>query len=152
EPCQNERASAPDRISGVGPISKMHRAARLSASGPEIAGLRGRSALRRRSLRRLAVATLGHELIELLLVLREAQPLEEVTEFALLLFEPAQRLAAIRVEGVIAARTGRAPGAEAVRAEALHLLAHAAHLVLHALHLPLPAVAAIATHVSAPEC
>src|ERR1044072_3991826 len=105
----------------------MHRAARLAKSGPGMAGLRGRSALRRRSLRCLAVAALGHELIELLLVLGKAQPVEEIAKLALLFFEAVQRRGAILVERMVAARTGRAPGAEAVRAEALHPLAHAAH-------------------------
>src|SRR5258708_23614387 len=54
---------------------------------------------------------------------------------------------------MVAARTRRAPRAAAKSAgtKPLHPLAHAAHLLFHALHLPLPAVAAVATHVSAPD-
>jgi hypothetical protein len=37
--------------------------------------------------RRSALATVGHELVELGLVLGEAQPVEEVAELLLLLFE-----------------------------------------------------------------
>src|SRR5947209_3514381 len=104
----------------------MHRAARLAASGPENAKLRGRSALRLRRVGSRAIAPLGHELIELVLVLGEAQPIEEVAELALLFFQTAQRLGAIFVEGVIAARTRAAPAAETTGAEALHVVAHAA--------------------------
>src|SRR5690242_8666450 len=47
-------------------------------------------------------APLGHELVELRLVLGMAQALEEFPEFALLLFEPVQGLRAILVEGAVA--------------------------------------------------
>ena len=46
-----------------------------------------------------------------------------------------------------AARPIRRPQA----AEGLHTVAHAAHLLFHARHLALPAIAAVTTHVSAPE-
>src|SRR5215467_10232742 len=109
----------------------------------------GGSALRRRWRRgRRTRAALGHELIELGLVAREAQPLEKLPELALLLFEALQRLSPILVESVVAARWRAAPAA----AEALHLAAHAVHLLLHALHLVLPMRAAVARadHAFAP--
>src|SRR5689334_429313 len=53
-----------------------------------------------------ARTAVGHELIELGAVLGEAQALEELDELALLLFEPAQGLFAVFVEGAVAA--GRA--------------------------------------------
>src|SRR4029077_929123 len=53
-----------------------------------------------------AGAAIGHELVELGAVLGEAQALEEFDELALLLFEPAQGLYAVFVEGAVAA--GRA--------------------------------------------
>ena len=59
---------------------------------------------RRRIGRAGAVAALGHELIELGLVAGEAQPLEEFLELALLFFETPQRLGAVFVEGMVAAR------------------------------------------------
>jgi hypothetical protein len=46
---------------------------------------------------------LGHELIELFLVLGVAQPIEEILEFGLLLLETLQRLDAVFVEGAVAA-------------------------------------------------
>ncbi len=49
------------------------------------------------------IAAFGHELIELLSVLGEAQPLQKFPELALFLFEPLQSLFAIVVEGAIAA-------------------------------------------------
>src|SRR5207302_6685121 len=84
-------------------------------------------------------------------VLGEAQPVEEVAELALLFLQTAQRLGAVFVEGMIAAR-GRTPGAEVCGTEALHALAHAAHFLFHPRHFSLPAIATMATHVSAPEC
>src|SRR5581483_3635499 len=54
--------------------------------------------------------TLGHELVELGLVLGVAQPLEEGLKLLGLLLEPPQRLLAILVEGAIA---GRLEGADA---------------------------------------
>ncbi len=49
---------------------------------------------------------IGHELVELGLVLGFAQSRQEFLEFALLVFEPAQRLGAIFVEGAVAGRRG----------------------------------------------
>ena len=50
---------------------------------------RRNSLLRRKALGRCrAISPLGHELIEFSFVLRRAQPVEEVTKFALLFFEP----------------------------------------------------------------
>ena len=48
-----------------------------------------------------ARAVLGHELVELFLVLGVAQPIEEILEFGLLLFEALQGLDAVSVEGAI---------------------------------------------------
>src|ERR1041385_3526037 len=53
--------------------------------------------------RTLGAAALGHELVELGLILCMAQPLEEFAEFLLLLFQAAQRFAAVFVEGMVAA-------------------------------------------------
>src|SRR6476646_4864380 len=50
------------------------------------------------------VAPLGHELVELGLVLGHAQSVEELVELALLLLEPPQRFGAVLVEGSVAAR------------------------------------------------
>src|SRR4029077_8363349 len=125
-------------------------AAHLLGERPGNRKAAGESALRLRCVRSRPVASLGHELVEFALVLGKAQAVEEIAELALLLFEPAQRLGAVFVEGVIAARR-RPPRPEAA-AEALHALAHAAHLFFHARHFALPALATMATHVSAPEC
>ena len=62
-----------------------------------------------------AAAAIGHELIELGLVLGVAQALQEFPELALLLFEPAQRLGAIFVERPISARPGVAAAVPAAR-------------------------------------
>src|SRR5260370_8187668 len=59
---------------------------------------------RRRRLGRLGPAVLGQELVELGLVLGEAQAVEEAQEIALLLLEPAQGVGAVLVEGAVAAR------------------------------------------------
>jgi hypothetical protein len=55
---------------------------------------------------------LRHELVELFLVLGVAQPIEEILEFGLLLFETLQGLDAVFVESAVAAR-GRTETAEA---------------------------------------
>src|SRR5713101_7511198 len=60
--------------------------------------------LRRRRLGRLGPAVLGQELVELGLVLGEAQAVEEAQEIPLLLLEPAQGVGAVLVEGAVAAR------------------------------------------------
>jgi diadenosine tetraphosphate (Ap4A) HIT family hydrolase len=64
-------------------------------------------------------AALGHELVELGLVLRLAQPLQIIDELPLLLLQPPQRLGAILVERGITARRGiagaRTPAAAAPR-------------------------------------
>src|SRR5689334_20118408 len=97
-----------------------------------------------RRRRRGPIAPLGHELVELRLVLRHAQALQEFAEFALLFLEPLQRLGAIFVERAIAARSPTAM-------EAVHLGAHAVHLVLHAF-LPLVVAASAPTaHLPAPD-
>src|SRR4249920_820577 len=74
---------------------------------------------------------LRHELVELVLVLGVAQPIEEFLEFDLLLLEALQRLDAVFVEGAVAA--GRRAEAEPKTA-AFHAAAHPVHLVLHPLH------------------
>src|SRR5215475_10060123 len=58
-----------------------------------------------------AAAAVGHELVELGLVLGLAQALEELAELALLLFEPLQGLGTVFVEGVVAARLRPPPAA-----------------------------------------
>ena len=68
--------------------------------------------MRLRGLRLGPVAALGHELIELGLVLGEAQPVQELTELALLVFQPAQGLGAIFVEAGCRSRGPRATAAE----------------------------------------
>src|SRR5437870_5485713 len=55
-----------------------------------------------RTLAWRAVAAFGHELIELRTVLGEPQPLQELLEFTLLVFEPAQGFGAVFIEGAIA--------------------------------------------------
>jgi hypothetical protein len=45
----------------------------------------------------------GHELIEFRLVLGAPQPFQILGEFALFLFQPAQRVGALFVEGPVAA-------------------------------------------------
>src|SRR5437764_4693445 len=62
-----------------------------------------------------AAAAVGHELIELGLVLGVAQPLQELLELALLLFEPTQRLGAILIERPIPARSAVAAAGPAPR-------------------------------------
>src|SRR5580693_8362668 len=85
--------------------------------------------LRRRRRRLRTVAPLGHELIELALVLGHTQALQEFTELPLLLLQSPQRLGAVFVESAIAARgPGPAAGTEAL------------HLGPNALHLSLPVV------------
>ena len=68
------------------------KAIRMTADGRSGLGLR------LRALVGAAAATLGHELVELGLVLGHAQSAEEVLKITLLLFEPAQCLGAIFIE------------------------------------------------------
>ena len=56
--------------------------------------------------RRRTIATLGHELVELGLVLGVPQAIEESLELALLFLETLQRLFAILIERAVAADTG----------------------------------------------
>ena len=72
-----------------------------------------RSALCRRRLRllwrrRRALAQFGHELVELSLVLGEAQPVQEGAKLLLLFFQPAKCLHTIFIEGAVAAGRRRA--------------------------------------------
>src|SRR5205807_560068 len=91
---------------------------------------------------------LGHELVELFLVLGVTQAIEEIPEFGLLLLEPPQGFHAVLVEGAVAAR-----GRTERKAAALHAIAHPLHLVLHPLHLVRETIAVTpASHFSAPEC
>src|SRR6476661_5194135 len=109
------------------------------------------SGLRRLAFRRRAVATLGHELVELGAVARKSQSLKELAKFALLVLEAAHRLGPVLVERMVAARGGSPPAA-ATAAEAIHLVAHAIHLVLQAHHLVLPVRTVPTTaHTSAPD-
>src|SRR5262245_26505782 len=54
--------------------------------------------------RRCSRTALGHERVELSLVLGNAEPFEEFAKLALLLFEPPQRLGPVFIERPIAAR------------------------------------------------
>src|SRR5205085_10546873 len=107
-------------------------------------------ALRLARVRRGPVAPIGHELVELGLVLGKAQTIKELAEFALFFLKSAQRVRTVLIEGAIAARGCVIPGAAA------HPGSHPVHLALHALHLVLPVtiVAAVisASHSSAPNC
>src|SRR5260370_26134278 len=90
---------------------------------------------------------LGHELVELFLVLGVTQAIEEIAEFGLLFLEPPQGFHAVLVKGTVAAggRTER-------KAAALHSIAHPLHLVLHPIHLVRPTIAGTpASHFSPPE-
>src|SRR3954451_8056720 len=94
--------------------------------------------------RRGAPGTIGHKLVELGLVLGLAEPLEEIEEFLLLVFETAQRLGLVVVEGAVAARF------EAVSGGAHPMLA----LLFPLLGGFLPALGAAmlpATHASTPD-
>jgi hypothetical protein len=90
---------------------------------------------------RSAALAIVHELVELGLVLRLAQPIEELPELALLFLEPAQRVRAIFVEGVVAGRLRPAAAPAATRGA----LPTAARLV-HAVEIPFPTA-----HASAPD-
>src|SRR5687767_9848259 len=81
------------------------------------------------------VAAVGHELVELGLVLGLAQAVEEIAELLLLFLEALQRLGAVFVEGGIAARA--APRA-------------APPLIHPAFLLAVPAAATSASHASTP--
>src|SRR5664280_155761 len=116
--------------------------------GRPVPGGQERSVLRRRGFR--PVAALGHELVELGLVLGEAQAIEKFAELTLLFLKTLQRIAAVFVEGVVAAGGRGTP-----RRGASHLRANPVHLALHTLHLVLPAVVTAvisASHSSAPYC
>src|SRR5690242_18775857 len=95
--------------------------------------------LRRRTA--WTIAPLGHELVELGLVLGHAQAGEEIAELALFLLESAQRVRAVLVEGTIAARARLAPpvGARTRALGALGLIMPAAEAAIFP-----------ATHSSAP--
>src|SRR5690348_11072344 len=106
---------------------------------------------------RRALAQFGHELVELGLVLGEAQAVEEGAELLLLFLQPAQRLGAVFVERAVAAggsRRRRALAANTAPAlpagpgcrAALPLSA----LVLSALIAAAVAVVPPASHASAP--
>src|SRR5262245_42096276 len=106
-------------------------------------------ALRLTCVRRRPVAALGHELIELGLVLGEAKPGEELAKFTLLLLKAAQSVRTIFVERAIAARRAVVPGTAA------HARAHPVHFALHTIDLVLPmtvlADVVSASHSSAPN-
>ena len=74
----------------------------LPGERPVPGGLGTKSVLCRRFGLR-PIAALGHEGVELGLVLGETQAIEKFAELALLVFQPLQSLAAVFVEGVIAA-------------------------------------------------
>src|SRR5690606_5707031 len=106
----------------------------------------------RRAFRRRTVAPLGHEGIELGLVLGEAKPLQERLELALLFFQSPQGVVAVFIEGRVAARRGPEGRTAAETGTAAHLRAHPVHLRLQAIHLVLPAIVAAitASHSSTP--
>src|SRR5271154_3726639 len=108
-----------------------------------------RSVLRRLIVRRRrALPVLGHEGVELFLVLGMSQTAEEITELLLFLLKAPQGFRAVFVEGAIAAR-----GRTEAEAAPLHVVAHPLHLPLHPFHLVLPAILRRpARHFSAPEC
>src|ERR1700691_326451 len=115
-----------------------HRLARWTAH--ETSASKGSLALRRR-LRPVAGRTgaaLVHKLIELGAGFGKAQPAKRILEFALFVFEPAQRLGAVIIEGPIAAGSHAPKIAAAL--ELRHLGAHAIHFLLHAAHLVFPAI------------
>src|SRR6185312_15722700 len=58
-----------------------------------------------------AIAAFVHELVELRLVARLAQPLQVVLELLLLLLQAAERFGAVVVERLVAARLGPKPSA-----------------------------------------
>src|SRR5579863_8382165 len=92
-----------------------HRSARWTAL-PDFAVMELPLALRRR-LRRFAagaVAAFVHELVELGAILGKAQALQELLEFALFIFEPAQGFGAVIVEGAIATGSRAKPIAAAL--------------------------------------
>src|SRR3954447_11495793 len=100
--------------------------------------------------RRRSLLVLRHELVELFLVLRVAQAVQEFAELGLLVLETPQGFHAVFVEGAVPA--GGRSEAEAEPAP-LHAAAHPVHLPLHAFHLARPAILMTpATHFSAPEC
>src|SRR3954454_20889125 len=101
---------------------------------------RRRIALRRgRRFRGVRTAAVGHGMVELGLVLGEAQALEELEELLLLLFEPAQGLGTIFVERAVAARGALGCGVRArVAAVVVMPTAPAAVCVLPASHPSAP--------------
>ena len=81
-----------------------------SIASESMAGLclRGGLLIRRRGRR--ARPAFGHELVELGLVLGEAQALEEGAELLLLFLQAAEGLGLVFIEGAVAGRRGRAVG------------------------------------------
>src|ERR1700749_972021 len=77
-----------------------HAVRRLGASGLKAKRLALRGLVVRR---RRAIAVLPHERVELFLVLGVARAAEKILDLLRFLFEPAQRLAAVFVEGAVAA-------------------------------------------------
>src|SRR5262245_57400072 len=121
--------------------AKQSRPPRGRTASPEAEGQS--SGLGRRGRPRgWSVAPLGHELVELGLVLGEAQPLQKLTELALLLLETLERLGAVLVERAVAARRRVAEAAEP-----------AAEVLAHALHFALPVLASMTptSHIPAPQ-
>src|SRR6266404_1098708 len=101
------------------------------------------------------VAAIGHELVELGLVLGEAQFVQEALELALLLFEAAQSLLAVFVEGGVAAAGLLAPAPATVPAlvrTTLVALVRTALVALVMASIPLAAIAVFpASHAFAPD-
>src|SRR5438132_3281320 len=84
-------------------------------------------------------AAVVHELIEFGLVLGVAQPVQELEEIALLVFEPPQCLGAIFVEGAVAARRPLTRRPLVRTTPPAGAAAHLLHALLHALHASPPA-------------
>jgi hypothetical protein len=89
-------------------------------------------------LRGRRTATLAHELIELLLVPRHAQARKEFLEFALLIFEAAQRFGAVIVKRTVTARPRRLPPGSATLPGRHPTLPLAHATMLPATHPPAP--------------
>ena len=70
-------------------------------------GLGSGRAVRVRHRAAWCLPAFGHELVELRLVLGEAQPIQKTTEFLLFFLQPAQGFGAILVEGAVPAAWGR---------------------------------------------
>src|SRR5207247_2027677 len=104
-------------------------------NGSDHSGKNRRSALGLRLGAGAPAAALGHELIELGLILGVTQALQKFLELALLLLEPAQGLAAIFVDRPVPARPGITAAVPAPRG-ALGVVPPAAAAIMPTSHHP----------------